>query len=145
MPHETKANSREIEQYSRNPTSHAEIRSILSPGPYSLLLFPVQSIVYYSLGTIFTAGVAIVLVIAYRQGRFSIPISKVDVLRRSAIRLVFCTLPYLALAWLWSLKGNDVLFHGFWFWYAVVLIPGLGLAFDLARPWAAAKPNDRGV
>ena len=104
-----------------------------------------QSIVYYGLGTIFTVGLAIVLFIACRQGRFSIPISKADVFRRSVIRLGFCTLPYLALAWLLSLNGNDVLFHGFWFWYAVILIPGLGLAFDLARPWATTKPNDRGV
>ena len=104
-----------------------------------------QSIVYYSLGTIFTVGLAILLFIAYRQGRFSIPISKAELFRRSAIRLGFCTLPYLALAWLFSLKGNDFLFHGFWFWYAVVIIPGLGLAFDLARPWAIVKPNDHGV
>jgi hypothetical protein len=67
--------------------------------------------------------------------------TKIDLLRRSGIRLGCCTLPYLALAWmLQEFAGNDVLFHGFWFWFAVVLVPGLGLVIDVIR-WRA----DRGA
>jgi hypothetical protein len=65
--------------------------------------------------------------------KLHIPITRTDLLRRSAVRLGFFTLLYLVLAWLWSVYRDDRLFHGFSFWFAVVLVPGLGLAVDLWR------------
>jgi hypothetical protein len=62
-----------------------------------------------------------------------IPTTKTDLLRRCAVRIGFCTVPYLMLAWLWSAYRDDRLFHGFWFWWCVVLIPALGLVVDLWR------------
>ena len=62
-----------------------------------------------------------------------IPTTKTDLLRRSALRIGFCTGPYLVIAWLWSSYRDDRLFHGFGFWWCVVLIPVLGFAVDLWR------------
>ena len=49
------------------------------------------------------------------------------------MRIGFCALPYLVLAWLLrTFDGNDALFNGFCFWTAVVVVPVLGLVLDLA-------------
>lgn len=61
------------------------------------------------------------------------PTTKADVWSRSVIRLAFCALPYLAIASLWAFYRDDRLFHGFGFWWCVVLIPGIGLVLDLWR------------
>ncbi len=101
-------------------------------------------IVYYSMVSIFTVGLAISVFIAYRRGQFSVPLTKRDVLRRTAMRLGFGTVLYLLLAWAWLIiRGDNVLFHGFWFWYAVVLIPGLGLLLDMWRLKSVSKFDDR--
>ena len=65
--------------------------------------------------------------------RLLIPTTWADVWRRSSIRLGCCSVPYLALAWFWSLYRDDRLFHGFVFWTCVILIPGLGLVLDFWR------------
>ena len=62
-----------------------------------------------------------------------IPTTRTDVWKRSAVRLVFCAIVYLVIAWLWSLQGDNGLFHSFWFWWCIVLIPGGGLVLDLWR------------
>ena len=36
-----------------------------------------------------------------------IPTTRVDVWRRSTVRLGFCTVPYLAIAWWWSLYRDE--------------------------------------
>jgi hypothetical protein len=44
----------------------------------------------------------------------------------------------MVIALLWSRFRDDRLFSGFWFWWAVVLIPGLGLVLDL---WRLQRPR----
>ncbi len=57
-----------------------------------------------------------------------------DVLRRSLTRILFCTLPFLIVAWLYTYyMGNTSLFQGFPFWLCVVIIPVFGLVIDLWR------------
>ena len=91
-----------------------------------------NDIIHYIYGGIFTVGFALTLLIAYRKNRLHVPTTKTDVLRRSVVRLGTLAVPYLVVAWLWSFfRGDNVLFHGFWFWFAVVLIPGTGLVLDL--------------
>ena len=62
-----------------------------------------------------------------------LPTTRPDVLRRSAVRIGLCAVPYLVLAWLWSAYRDDRLFHGWGFWLCVVAIPLLGLVVDLWR------------
>jgi hypothetical protein len=62
-----------------------------------------------------------------------IPTTIRDLLRRSAIRIGCCALPYTVIAWLWSLYRDDRLFYGVHFFWCVVLIPGAGLALDVWR------------
>lgn len=101
-----------------------------------------QTIIHFTFGAVFFLGLGIATYVAFHRQRYS-PITKAELLRRSGIRIGFCTLPYLALAWLLqTLNGNDVLFHGFWFWAAVVVVPGLGLALDLSR-LPDSTPDDR--
>lgn len=103
-----------------------------------------QNIIQFGFGAVFTLGLVMASWVAFRRRHHLPPISKADLLRRSAIRLGCCTLPYLLLAfWLRAFNGNDVLFHGFWFWFAVILVPGLGLAVDVSRLPADPKPSDR--
>jgi hypothetical protein len=64
---------------------------------------------------------------------FYVQTTKWDLLKRSAVRVGFCAAPYFLLAWLWSVYRDDRFFHGWWFWWCVVLIPGLGLALDVWR------------
>lgn len=62
-----------------------------------------------------------------------VPTTKTDLLSRLAVRLGYCTLPYLALAWSWSFfYGDDRFFRGLSLWL-VVLVPVVGLALDLWR------------
>ncbi len=65
--------------------------------------------------------------------RLYIPTTKWDLLKRSAIRIGFCAVPFLLFAWLWSVYRDGRFFHGWWFWWCVVLIPGLGLSLDVWR------------
>ena len=65
--------------------------------------------------------------------RFYIPTTKWDLLRRSAIRIACCAVPYLLLTRLLSIFQDDGLFHGWWFFWCVVAIPGVGLALDVWR------------
>ena len=90
--------------------------------------------IHLILGGVFSLGLFFALFVAYRKNRLSTAITKQEVLRRSAVRLGFLTVPYLMLAWLWKrYTGEDVFFHGFLFWFAVILIPGMGFALDLWR------------
>ena len=101
-----------------------------------------QTFIHLSFGVVFFLGLGIATYVAFRRHRH-LPLTKAALLRRSGIRIGFCTLPYLALAWLLqALNGNDVLFHGFWFWAAVVIVPDLGLALDLSR-LPDSTPNAR--
>ncbi len=102
-----------------------------------------QTIIHLTFGSVFILGLFIASLYRISPTPPSPPLSKADLLRRSGIRLGCCTLPYLVLAsLLWALDGNDVLFRGFWFWSAVILVPGLGLALDLSR-LPDPTPNDR--
>ena len=101
-----------------------------------------QTIIHLSLGTIFFLSLGIATYVRFRRIRHT-HITKTELIRHSTMRIGFGTLPYLALAWLLlAFTGNDVLFHGFWFWAAVVIVPGLGLALDLSR-LPESTPNDR--
>ena len=68
-----------------------------------------------------------------KRPKLYIPTTPTDLLRRCAVRIGFVTVPYLVLAWLWSYYRDDRLFHGFWFWLCVVVIPALGLLVDSWR------------
>ena len=101
-----------------------------------------QNIIHLGFGTVFFLGLGIATYLAFRRYRH-IPLTRAALLRRSGLRIGFGTIPYLALACLLqALDGNDVLFRGFWFWAAVVVIPGLGLALDLSR-LPDSTPSDR--
>ncbi|WP_165247877.1 hypothetical protein [Paludisphaera soli] len=56
-----------------------------------------------------------------------------DVLRRMAVRLGFCSIPYLVIACLFAAFGDDRLFSGLGFWWCVVAISTAGLLIDLVR------------
>lgn len=53
--------------------------------------------------------------------------------RRTAVRLGFCSIPYLVIAWSFAYFVDDRLIRGFWYWYMVVGIPAGGLLLDLWR------------
>lgn len=59
-----------------------------------------------------------------------IPTTTRDLVRRGLLRIGACSIPYLGMAWAWSACRDDRLFHGFWFWWCVVLVPALGFAVD---------------
>jgi hypothetical protein len=65
--------------------------------------------------------------------RLFISTSWSDIPRRSAIRIIYCALPYLGIAWWWSLSGDSTLLRGFWIWWCVAIVPVTGLALDLWR------------
>ena len=72
---------------------------------------------------------------AVRSFRLCIPTTKRDLLRRSVVRIGFCALPFLLVAWLCSVYRDGRLLHGWWLWWCVVVIPTLGLALDTWRLW----------
>lgn len=68
-----------------------------------------------------------------KMPRLYVPTTKADVLKRSQIRLGYCAIPYLVFALLWLFLKDDRVLSSFWFWWCVVLIPGLGFTLDLWR------------
>lgn len=76
-----------------------------------------------------------------KMPRLYISTTKADVLRRNQIRVGYCAIPYLVFALSWLLLKDDRLISGFGFWWAVVLIPGLGFALDL---WRLQQTHHRG-
>jgi hypothetical protein len=62
-----------------------------------------------------------------------IPTSRGDLVRRSALRIGWCAVPYLVIACLWSVYRDDRLLHGWWFFWCVVVISVGGLLLDLWR------------
>lgn len=86
------------------------------------------------LGGFSSLALGIMIFLAYRKKTVFTPTTKIDLLRRSAVRLGIVSVPYLVMAWLCLHYGGDGEFlHGWWFWFAVVVIPGVGLALDLCR------------
>ena len=68
-----------------------------------------------------------------------IPTSRSDLLKRSALRIGCCAVPYLVIAWLWSAYHDDRLLQGWWFFWCVVVIPVGGFLLDL---WRLLQPPD---
>ena len=68
-----------------------------------------------------------------------IPTSRSDLLKRSALRIGCCAVPYLVIAWLWSAYRDDRLLQGWWFFWCVVVIPVGGFLLDL---WRLLQPPD---
>lgn len=62
-----------------------------------------------------------------------IPTSRSDLLKRSALRIGCCAVPYLVVAWLWSVYRDARLLQAWWFFWCVVVIPVGGLLLDLWR------------
>lgn len=57
-----------------------------------------------------------------------------EIVRRSAMRLGFCSLAYLAVAWGWLAIADDPRFlQSFNFWFVVIFLPVAGLLTDLIR------------
>jgi|LakMenE18May11ns_1017448.scaffolds.fasta_scaffold9773589_2 hypothetical protein len=74
-----------------------------------------------------------------------IPTTRERLFRRSAVRIGCCAVPYILLAWLWSVYRDDRLFHGWWFFWCVVVIPVAGFLLDLWRLLRAPDGESRNV
>lgn len=68
--------------------------------------------------------------------------TKWDLLKRSIVRVEYCAVPCLLLAWLWSIYRDDRFFGGWWLFWCVVVIPVVGLALDL---WRLMQTQDGGM
>jgi hypothetical protein len=72
----------------------------------------------------------------------AVPLTFADVLRRTAIRLGFCTFPYLLMAYAVYFFWADKRFFNGLGYVLILAIPALGLAIDLRRLLAARPRND---
>ncbi|AMV36753.1 hypothetical protein [Planctomyces sp. SH-PL62] len=71
------------------------------------------------------------------------PRSSRDILRRTAVRLGFCSIPYLAIAAIFAAFGDDRSLRGFGFWLCVVAVPSAGLLIDLVRLWRVRNSGQK--
>ncbi len=76
--------------------------------------------------------------------KWFIPTTWSDVVRRSLTRIVCCSLVFLAVAYALSAAGDSRLLSGLWWWYIVLVIPGLGCALDLWRLRETQRRTGRG-
>jgi len=77
-----------------------------------------------------------------KTSAFYIPTTRRDLLRRSVLRIGCCAVPYLLVACLWSVYRDDRLFHGWWFFWCIVVIPAGGFSLDL---WRLLHAPDDGI